>query len=97
MAFTFCLGFLSAAIIFLVVIAIPALGYRLARMNPVLAFRFAYVITRALGASLADWMGFPRSYGALGWGHGAVSLGFTVLIVAGVALLTATRVDAPTA
>ncbi len=93
MAFTFNLGFLTAAIIFAVVIAIPALGYGLAGMNSVLAFWFAYVITRPLGASFADWMGFPRTYGALGWGHGAVSLGFSVLIAAGVAYFAVSRVD----
>lgn len=93
MAFTFNLGFLTAAIIFAVVIAIPAFAQRFAGMNTVLAFWFAYVITRPLGASFADWMGFPRSYGALGWGHGAVSLGFTVLIAAGVAYLAVGRVD----
>jgi uncharacterized membrane-anchored protein len=93
MAFTFKLGFLTAAIIFAVVIAVPALAYRFGAMNSVLGFWFAYVITRPLGASLADWMGFPSSSGALGWGHGAVSLGFTVLIAAGVAFLAASRVD----
>jgi uncharacterized membrane-anchored protein len=93
MAFTFSLGFLAAALIFAGIIAIPALAHRFAGMGSVLAFWFAYVITRPLGASFADWMGFPRSYGALGWGHGAVSLGFTVLIAAGVAHLTASHVD----
>jgi uncharacterized membrane-anchored protein len=93
MAFTFNLGFLTAAIIFVALIAVPALSYGFAGMNSVLAFWFAYVITRPLGASFADWMGFPRSYGALGWGHGAVSLGFTVLIAVGVAYLAVSRVD----
>ena len=35
-------------------------------MNPVLAFWFAYVMTRPLGASFADWMGKPTSAPA-GW------------------------------
>ena len=93
MAFTLRLGFLTAALIFLVVIAIPALAHRFAGMNSVLAFWFAYVITRPLGASFADWMGFPSNAGALGWGHGAVSLGCTFLIALGVAYLSLSRVD----
>jgi uncharacterized membrane-anchored protein len=94
MAFTLNLGFLTAGILFAVVIAIPAVAHRLAGMGPVLAFWFAYVITRPLGASFADWMGFPASvHSALGWGHGAVSLLFTALIAAGVTYLTMSRVD----
>ena len=94
MAFTLNLGFLTAGILFAVVIAIPALGHRFAGMGSVLAFWFAYVITRPLGASFADWMGFPATpHGALGWGHGAVSLMFTALIAVGVLHLTVSRVD----
>ena len=95
MAFTLNLGFLTAGILFAVVIAIPALARRFAGMGPVLAFWFAYVITRPLGASFADWMGFPTTvHDALGWGHGAVSLLFTALIAAAVTFLAASRVDA---
>ncbi|HYA00867.1 MAG TPA: hypothetical protein VEK76_11025 [Candidatus Binatia bacterium] len=93
MAFTLGLGFLTAGIVFAVVIAVPALAHRFAAMNSVLAFWFAYVITRPLGASFADWMGFPRSAGALGWGHGTVSIGFTLLIIGCVAYLSASRID----
>ena len=94
MAFTLNLGFLTAGILFAVVIAIPALAHRFAGMGPVLAFWFAYVITRPLGASFADWMGFPTTvHDALGWGHGSVSLLFTALIAAGVTYLAVSRVD----
>ncbi len=95
MAFTLGLGFLTAGIVFAVVIAIPAVAHRLAGMNPVFAFWFAYVITRPLGASFADWMGFPRSAGALGWGHGTVSLLFTAVIAGFVAYLSVSRIDVP--
>jgi uncharacterized membrane-anchored protein len=94
MAFTLNLGFLTAGILFAVVIAIPALAHRFAGMGSVLAFWFAYVITRPLGASFADWMGFPTTtHSALGWGHGAVSLMFTALIAVGVLYLAVSRVD----
>ena len=48
-------------------------------------FWTAYVLTRPLGASVADYLGKPRGDGGLGWGAGWVALGFTALIVAVVA------------
>ena len=37
------------------------------RINAILAFWAAYVMTRPLGASFADWTGKSRSAGGLGW------------------------------
>ncbi|WP_331284123.1 hypothetical protein [Streptomyces sp. H39-C1] len=51
------------------------------RLNPVAAFWAAYVLTRPLGASFADWMGVPARRSGLGWGTGPVSLVLAVLIV----------------
>ena len=51
------------------------------------AFWFAYVVTRPLGASFADWMGVPKAAGGLGWGRGVVAVALTILIVAFVAYL----------
>jgi uncharacterized membrane-anchored protein len=76
------LGFLASAVLFAVVIAVPAIGWRLG-LNPVAAFWFAYVVTRPLGASFADWLGKPHSFaGGLGFGDGTVSAIGLVLIVA---------------
>jgi uncharacterized membrane-anchored protein len=58
-AYTFHLGFLASGILFALVIAVPAVAHRFARMNAVVAFWFAYIVTRPLGASFADWMGVP--------------------------------------
>jgi uncharacterized membrane-anchored protein len=76
------LGFLASGVLFAVVIAIPAIGWRLG-LNPVLAFWSAYVVTRPLGASFADWLGKPSSLGGgLGLGDGAVAaVGFAVFLV----------------
>ena len=38
------------------------------------SFWFAYVATRPLGASFADWLGKPHSVGGLGLGDGPVAL-----------------------
>ena len=52
------LGYLARASS-LVVILIPAVAWRFFRMNEVLAFWFAYVVTRPLGASVADYLSKP--------------------------------------
>ena len=66
-------------------------------MNEVLAFWSAYILTRPLGASFADWLGKPRDRSGVGLGDGPVSLVFAVLIVACVAAMTRTwrRTPAP--
>lgn len=92
-AYTLHLGWLASGVLFAVVIAIPALAYRFAGLNEVLAFWFAYVITRPLGASFADWVGVPRSLGGLNAGRATVSLALTVAIVAYLGFLSASGVD----
>ena len=72
-AYTLKIGFFSSGVLFLVVIAIPAVAHRWLGMNSVLAFWFAYTITRPLGASLADWLGVPARVGGLDWGRGVVA------------------------
>ena len=54
-ATTLHLGYLVSGLMFAGLIAVPALAYRLFKMNEVVAFWFAYVVTRPLGASFADW------------------------------------------
>jgi uncharacterized membrane-anchored protein len=74
--------------------AIKALsGYRWFGWNPIFAFWFAYVATRPLGASFADWMGKPQSVGGLGWGDGTVALALGSAIFCLVAYLAITRRD----
>ena len=92
-ATTFHLGYFVSGVLFAAVIAVPAVGYFRFGWNPVLSFWIAYVATRPLGASFADWMGKPRSVGGLGWGDGTVALALTFAIVCLVAYLTITRRD----
>jgi uncharacterized membrane-anchored protein len=92
-AYTFNLGFLSAGILFAVLFALPGLAFYAFRINAILAFWAAYVLTRPLGASFADWTGKDRNAGGLGWGDGPVAAVLVVLIVAGVAYLTVSRSD----
>jgi len=87
-AHTLGLGFFSSAVFFAGLILIPAVGYRFFRMNEVLAFWFAYVLTRPLGASIADWLGKPKYLSGLALGDGPVSIAFGVLFVICVAVMT---------
>ena len=86
------IGYLAAGLLFAVIFALPALGYRLVGLNAIVAFWFAYIVTRPLGASFADWFGKPI-FGGLGLGDGPVSGVLTLLLLAVVGYLAATRVD----
>ena len=96
-ATTLGLGYLASGLLFAVVIAIPAIGYRYLGWNAILSFWLAYVATRPLGASFADWLSKPKSVGGLGLGDGPVALALTLLIFCLVAYLAITRVDVQSA
>lgn len=87
------LGYLVSGILFAVVIAVPALAWWRFGLNATVAFWAAYVVTRPLGASFADWFAKPRSgksSGAahgLGYGDGTVTVLLTLAIAALVAYL----------
>jgi uncharacterized membrane-anchored protein len=81
------LGYFSSGLLFTGLILLPAIAYGLWRRNAVLMFWIAYVLTRPLGASFADWMGKPKIVGGLGWGAGNVSLALTAIIVVAVGVL----------
>lgn len=94
-AYTLNLGFLTAGIVFAVLFALPGLAYYTLRINAILAFWAAYVMTRPLGASFADWTGKSREAGGIGIGDGIMAFILASLIVAAVAYLSATRSDQP--
>jgi uncharacterized membrane-anchored protein len=76
------LGYLDSALLFGAAIVVPALAWRFLRLNPVIAFWLAYVMTRPLGASIADWLGKPVIREGLGWGDGTVSaVGGTMIVL----------------
>ncbi|MER6383563.1 hypothetical protein [Streptomyces sp. NPDC001250] len=90
---TIGLGYLGSIVLFAVAICVPALTYRMRLLGAVTAFWTAYVITRPLGASLADWMALPTKRGGLAWGLGPVTLSWTVAIVGFVTFLALSRRD----
>ncbi|HET9089647.1 MAG TPA: hypothetical protein VFN54_05040 [Acidimicrobiales bacterium] len=90
-AYTLHFGYFSSAAVFAGVILIPAIGFRLFRWNAVFSFWFAYVVTRPLGASIADGLGKPKDVSGLGLGNGWVALVLGVLIFVLVAVLAFSR------
>ena len=93
LAYSAGLGFLAAGIVFVVIFALPGLGYRLFRLNAVFAFWFAYILTRPIGASFADWTGKSPEVGGLGWGDGPVATVLLIMIIGLVGYLTIRRTD----
>jgi uncharacterized membrane-anchored protein len=87
-AFTLGLGFASSAALYAALIAVPAVGWWKFHLHPVVAFWSAYVLTRPLGASLADWLGKPTDRSGLGLGDGTVTVLATVVIAILVGWLT---------
>ena len=80
---TLHLGYLTSFVLFAVVIAVPAVAHRTMGLNAIAAFWLAYIVTRPLGASYADWFAGPSTDGGLGFGTGTVTLaGVTALVVA---------------
>jgi uncharacterized membrane-anchored protein len=92
-AITLHLGYLGSAVLFAALMLVPAAGYWLLGVNPILTFWVAYVLTRPLGASVADYLGKPVSHGGRGWGDGPVTLLLGAAIVALVVYLAVTRAD----
>jgi uncharacterized membrane-anchored protein len=80
-AVTLHLGYLASGVMFAVVIAIPTVAHWRFGMNPILAFWFAYIATRPLGATFTDWLGVSHARGGLDLGAGPVSLALATLII----------------
>jgi uncharacterized membrane-anchored protein len=79
-ATTMHLGYLASGVLFAVVIAVPAVAWRLG-VNPILTFWVAYIFTRPLGASFADYVAVPKNRGGLNAGFGPVTVVMTAAIV----------------
>jgi uncharacterized membrane-anchored protein len=91
------LGFLVSALIFGGMIAVVAVAHLRFKLNAVVAFWIAYVLTRPLGASIGDYLSQPHGDGGLALGTTGTSVLFLGAILALVAFLTVTRTDQPAA
>ena len=79
-AYTFNFGYLKSGILFAIIFCLPAIGYRVLRLNTIAMFWAAYILTRPLGASFSDYLGVSQARGGLNLGPGNVSFMFTALI-----------------
>jgi uncharacterized membrane-anchored protein len=87
------LGFFASGIIFGVAILVPLIAWRFG-LNAVAAFWIAYVLTRPVGASFADWLGKEHNFGGgLGYGDGTVAGVALIFIAVLVAYFAITRSD----
>jgi uncharacterized membrane-anchored protein len=94
-ATTLHLGYFASGVMFAAAIAVPAIAHFRFGLNAVAAFWIAYVLTRPLGASFADWLGVPPTRGGLDYGTGLVSLLGGLLIVVMVGYLAVRERGAP--
>lgn len=76
------LGYLTSTMIFAGAIALIAAAFYGLKLNRVLCFWLAYILTRPLGAALGDWLSQPIQNGGLGVGVTGISIVFLVMIVA---------------
>ena len=86
-------GYLASGIFFGVVILIPALAWWRLGLNSIAAFWMAYVVTRPLGASFADYISKPPSMSGIGFGDGPTAVVFAVAVFLLVTYLAIARPD----
>lgn len=94
-ASTMHMGYYVSGLLFAALIALAGIAYWRLGVSNVLAFWAAYILTRPLGASFADWAAKPVSRSGLGFGSGRVSVVLLLLIVAFVGYMTITQGDQP--
>ncbi len=87
------LGYDTAGMIFAAGIAAVTMAYYFLKMNAVLAFWLAYILTRPLGASLGDLLSKPVAENGIGMGTVETSALFVTVIFSLVLFLTITKKD----
>jgi len=94
-AFALGWGFPASIALYLVVFVAAGLAHLVFGLDAIACFWVAYVLTRPLGATVADYLAFGHDIGGLALGLPLVSAVFGAAIVAGVAYLAVTRRDTP--
>lgn len=87
------LGYLGSGILFGFLILMPWVAWRQFHLGEVAAFWWAYVLTRPLGASFADYVSKPRARSGIAVGDGPTALVLTLAVVGFVAYLSVTKRD----
>jgi uncharacterized membrane-anchored protein len=87
------MGYLPSGIFFLAVFLVPAVAWWRYGMNSILAFWFAYIVTRPLGASFSDWISKPSYLTGIDFGNGRTAVIFAVVTFLLVSYLAMARPD----
>ncbi len=82
------LGYAYAALLFVGIILLDFIAYKFLKLNAILSFWIAYILTRPLGASLGDLLSQPVKDGGLGVGTTVTSIVFLSIILILVIYLT---------
>ena len=93
LAETLAIGYWKSALLFGAAIAVITVAHYRLRLNAVLAFWLAYILTRPLGASIGDYLSQPTGDGGLGWGTTTTSMVFLAAILSVVVYLSITKRD----
>jgi len=86
-------GYWKSALIFGGAIGLIALAHFRFKLNAILAFWLAYILTRPLGASIGDYLSQAKQDGGLALGTTGTSVLFLAAILSVVTFLTVTRKD----
>ena len=89
-AVTMHLGYFGSIWLYAAAIAVPGLYYATTHQHGVVCFWAAYVLTRPLGASIADWIVVNHHRGGLNLGPGVVAL-IGIVAIAIMVLITVRR------
>lgn len=87
------LGYLLSVGLFAGLIAIIAIAHLRFKLNAILAFWLAYILTRPLGASIGDYLSQARTDGGIGLGTLITSGVFLMAILILVIYLSVTKTD----
>jgi uncharacterized membrane-anchored protein len=88
------LGYWKSAVMFAAIIGIIFAANKFFKLDAVLAFWMAYILTRPLGASIGDYLSQDKQIDALELGTTKTSVIFLAVILAVVTFVTVTKKDA---
>jgi uncharacterized membrane-anchored protein/acylphosphatase len=86
------LGYLNTGITVIIIIACIFFAWKL-KLDGVLAFWIAYILTRPLGASMGDFLSQPQVNGGIGLGTTLTSVIFLLAILAIIVFLAVSKID----
>ncbi len=86
-------GYFNTGITVIIIILCVFFAWKFLKLDGILAFWVAYILTRPLGASLGDYLSQPKVNGGLGLGTTVTSAIFLIAILAIIVFLAVTKID----